>query len=381
MDLQVPDRVPVMCQLATGHYYLHAGIDPLEIWFTSAGFVEALIRMQQRYRFDGILINLPGRDPDYSRYIRSIERGDEATVIYWKNDHHTFFPHDNVPHYRRADGTTCYPTFEEIHPDLLYYVEPWNETGITYPNFPGFNDQTRPPEPYFPSYQMDTIRLVREHVDETISIHSEVFSPWSQFLELLGCENGLLAIADDPGKVAACLERLTAGAVDLGKKQANENVDAILVSSAFAGAGIISRQHYREFVLPYEQQLISEIKRNRNVRVYTHTCGSIGDRLDLMLATGTDGIDTLDPPPLGTIDLEEAKDLLAGKAFIKGNLDPVGTLLNGTIETVRQDVIWRLGVGKRDGGYILSSACSVSPHTPPENIEVLITLAEEYGKY
>jgi uroporphyrinogen-III decarboxylase len=100
-----------------------------------------------------------------------------------------------------------------------------------------------------------------------------------------------------------------------------------------------------------------------------------------MMATDTNGIDTLDPPPLGTVKLEEAKEILSGKTFIKGNIDPVNTLLYGNQEKVREDVKRRIAIGKPGGGYILSSACSVAPHTPPENIEVLAQLAEEFGKY
>ena len=64
MRHQMPDRVPVMCQLALGHYFLNAGLPPHQIWFTSEGFAEALVTAAQRYRFDGILINLPGRPPN-----------------------------------------------------------------------------------------------------------------------------------------------------------------------------------------------------------------------------------------------------------------------------------------------------------------------------
>ena len=41
------------------------------------------------------------------------------------------------------------------------------------------------------------------------------------------------------------------------------------------------------------------------------------------METGTNGVDTLDPPPLGTVELEKAVQVLKGKVFIKGNLDPV----------------------------------------------------------
>jgi uroporphyrinogen-III decarboxylase len=73
--------------------------------------------------------------------------------------------------------------------------------------------------------------------------------------------------------------------------------------------------------------------------------------------------------------------LLQGKVFIKGNIDPVHTLLNGDLETVQKDVRWRLEVGKPGGGYILSSACSIAPHTPPRHIEQLALLSEQEGIY
>jgi hypothetical protein len=381
MRLGIPDRVPVMSQLSMGHYFLHSGVKPVDVWYSAEGFAEALVKLCDRYRFDGILVNLPGRDPHYQQQIDRIEQGEGEQIVRWKNGCFTTLPEDDNPHYYIADGTRYFPTFEEIKPEELYYVEPWDITDITYPFTWGFEAEPRPFNEFFPPYHLDTIKAVKAKVGDRLSVHAEIFSPWSQFLELLNYESALMAVVDDPEKVKACLERLTAGAIDLGKRQAALGVDAVLISSAFAGAGLISRAHYEEFVLPYEKKIVEGIGAASDVPVYTHTCGSIGDRLDLMMASGTKGVDTLDPPPLGTVDLVEAKKLLAGHAFIKGNIDPVHTLLNGDREAVRKDVEWRLSVGKPGGGYILSSACSIAPHTPPENIELLAQLAEKEGVY
>jgi hypothetical protein len=370
-----------MSQLSLGHYFLRSGLKPIDIWYTSDGFAEALIRLRERYQFDGILVNLPGRDPDYEQQIEKLEPGDGETIVRWKNGNYTVLPDDDNAHYYLADGTRFFPTFEELKPEMLYYIEPWDITGISYPYTWDFEREPRPFDDYFPPYHLDAIKRVKAKVGDVVSVHSEVFSPWSQFLELLNYEHALMAILDDPGKVKVCLERLTQGAIDLAKRQAACGVDAVLISSAFAGAGLISRAHYEEFVSPYEKTIATTVQTECKVPVYTHTCGSIGDRLDLMLATGTRGIDTLDPPPLGTVDLEEAKKMLQGKAFIKGNIDPVHTLLNGDFETVKKDVRWRIGVGKPGGGYILSSACSIAPHTPPEHIEQLALLAGQEGTY
>jgi uroporphyrinogen decarboxylase len=228
----------------------------------------------------------------------------------------------------------------------------------------------------FPSWQWDALAHVRAAAPD-VSVHAEVFSPFSQWLALVGCSAGMMAMVDDSGKVHACLERLTAGAVTLACGHFATGADAVLISSAYAGAGLISTRHYEEFVQPYERELIAATKRLHPERpIYTHTCGAIGDRLELMAATGTDGIDTLDPPPLGTVDLEDARRRLGAKAFIKCNVDPVNTILRGTPDRCYSDALARIRVGG-PGGYILSSACSVPPHAPPRNIEALVRAAKD----
>lgn len=376
MELKIADQVPLMCQLSIGHYFLQTGLDPVDVWCTSDRFAEALIELQSRYRFDGILVNLPGRSLDWNKHVRSIKRETSLTRIEWDNGGSTVFPADDNPRFISPSSKSGL-TFEALQPDDLYYVEPWGLSGIQYPYAWDFNEGKEG----FPPYQENTLREVIAQVGRSISVHAEVFSPWSQFLELLGYESGLIAIIDDPSKVSECLSRLVLGAAELGKLHAREGVDAILISSAFAGGGFISREHYKKFVLPSETRLIEELRKSFTGPIYTHTCGSIGDRLDLMLMTGTDGVDTLDPPPLGNVELSEAKSILSGRAFIKGNIDPVNTLLNGSQDIVRDDARSRLKVGKPGGGFILSSACSVAPRTPAGNIEVLYETVLTHGTY
>jgi uroporphyrinogen decarboxylase len=100
-----------------------------------------------------------------------------------------------------------------------------------------------------------------------------------------------------------------------------------------------------------------------------------------MLETGANGIECLDPPPLGNVELAEAKEMLAGKAFIKGNIDSVNTLLSKSREKVIQDARERIQIAGPGGGYILSTACSIAPRVPPENVRVLAQAAKEYGGY
>ena len=382
MRLGVPDRVPVMCQLALGHYFLQAGLPALEIWHSTEAFGEALVTLQRRYGFDGILVNLPGRDPAWRSHLKSIEQRGDKQVIHWSTGLLTVAPADDNPHVFHQDGTRHFPSFAEIDPDRLFYMEPHDLSGISYPYSWGFASEPSPPGPdFFPPWHFDTIRYVVQRVGHQVSVHSEVFSPFSQLMEMLDFTPALLALKKDTGKVRACLDALSEGTIALALGQVAAGAHAVLISSAFAGAGFLSRQHYADFVLPYEAKVIAAVKAGCDIPIYTHTCGKIGDRLDLMEQTGTGGIDTLDPPPLGTVDLAEAKVQTAGRLFLKGNLDPVNTLLRGTPEAVLTAARGRIEIAGPGGGYILSTACSVPPHTPPGNIMKLREAAEAFGRY
>jgi uroporphyrinogen-III decarboxylase len=59
----------------------------------------------------------------------------------------------------------------------------------------------------------------------------------------------------------------------------------------------------------------------------------------------------------------------------------VNVLLSGTVETVRKDAEYRIEVGKPGGGFILSTACSIAPHTKRENVQVLSSVASEKGTH
>ena len=368
MRLGQPDRVPVMCQLAIGHYFLHAGLDPLDIWYSGRSFGDALISLQRQYGFDGILVNLPGRDEDWRRHVTSIERGENQVVVRWRNGWSTVCPKDDLPWVCRPDGARSRPALEDLDPDALFYVEPHGLLGARSPYSPDLEPAARSE---FPPYQFDTIRYVLAHAGE-VSVHAEVFSPFSQLLELVDHVSVLMAILRDPARVHACLDRLAEGAAQLGAGHATAGADAVLISSAFAGAGFISPGQYESFVLPYEKRVIDAIRATRDIPVYTHTCGAIGDRLELMMASGTNGIDTLDPPPLGTVDLADARRRTVGRVFLKGNIDPVNTVLLGTPADVARAARERLAIAGGEGGYILSTACAVPPAAPPENIHALV---------
>jgi hypothetical protein len=359
-----------MCQLSIGHYLRQLSLDPVDYWLHNEVIADAFVTLARRYRFDGILVNLPGRVAHAERFVDYVERRGSDQFIHWRGDGVCRCPDGELP--MHVEGPR--PAVTDLDPELLYYEDPHTLGGLKYPFF----YDLEPSEEFFPDSVFAILHLVLAQVGGELSVHSEVFSPFTQLMERLGYEQGLIALVEEPKRCHAILERFAMGASDLAARQAACGVDAVLISSAFAGAGFISRTMYQEFVLPYESQVVAAIHK-AGVRAYTHTCGAIGDRLELMAQTGIDGIDTMDPPPLGDTDLADARRRVGDRLFLKGNLDSVNVLLRGSVEDVRRSALERLEAMRGAPGYILSSACSVAPAVPPENLMVLVEVAEQFA--
>ena len=104
MNHQEPDRVPVMCQLSLGHYNLNGGYKPHEIWYETEAFADASIKLAKRYNFDGNLVVLVGRPPNYlDENVASIREDEDGEWLTWRNGDRTFLPWDDMAHFYPAD--------------------------------------------------------------------------------------------------------------------------------------------------------------------------------------------------------------------------------------------------------------------------------------
>ena len=61
-----------------------------------------------------------------------------------------------------------------------------------------------------------------------------------------------------------------------------------------------------------------------------------------------------------------------------GNVDPVGTLRNGTPESVRTDTLAVLEACSSYPNFLVSSGCDIPPGTPWENLDAFFAAVAEY---
>ena len=369
MNLRTPDRVPLMCQFSIGFMMKQLKPDPVLFWYDMKTFADGLIQLREMFRFDGILVSLHGHSDDWKTGLLKTENiSADKTILHYGNR-------------TEVHSWTDLP--------VVHFLQPQPERNIE-----AIDVQRDIPDEidYIPVSGNLYFRLNRkkmfsifdymqERVGEQFSIHGEITSPFDYFLDLFGYQNGLMALMLDPDKCKLILARFTEGVKKIAEGMCLKQIDAIKISSPFAGMGFISPEFYTEFVLPYESEIISAI-RARGKHVYIHTCGSIDDRLELMRQSGASGLECLDPVPVGNVDLEDAFRRIGDDMFIKGNIDSVNTLLADDEAKVRNDVQKIIETGKTKGkGFILSTACSIAPLVPKERILLLSEMIAELGHY
>lgn len=373
MAMERPAAVPVMCQLANGHTIINTGVHPIDYWIDNELWADCLLKIRADYDFDGILCHKPGRVPDVMDFVQRTDYDAETPTLYMKDGARIECTRDDDAYYKGTEDF-AYPSLDVLDPaDLMswapesFRVFQASKATLPISDPDGFDQRI-----------FATLDRVIEAVGDEYSVHGEVRSPLDHFLNLTGMENGLIAILDSPEKVHEILEATTGWSIALAVAQARRGAEAIKISSPFAGSSFLSREMYSEFVLPYETRLATAVT-DTGTAIYTHTCGAIGDRLDLLCEAGVTGIECLDPPPLGDVDITDAIERLRGKIFIKGNVDPVNTLLRGDCEQVRRDVTAILEAARQMPGFILSSACSVAPPTPPDNLKTMVVACREFS--
>lgn len=373
MSQQKPDRIPVMCQMANGHTIINTKVHPIDYWVDSEFWGECLIKMRELYDFDGILVHKPGRVHNVMDLVERSDFDAERPTLHMTDGARVECTRDDDAYYIKADDF-AYPTLDTIdmeHP-LSWAPDSFRAFQASKATF----DYKTPEE--IPDHTFATLDYVIGKAGGQYSVHGEVRAPMDHYLNLLGMEDGFMSLLDDPEKATQLMDTVVTWSVALAVAQVRRGAHAIKISSPFAGMGFIPPQMYRDLILPYERQIAEAVTRE-GAYVYTHTCGAIGDRLDLMVQCGVSGIECLDPPPLGNVDLEEAVDLLNGKIFIKGNIDPVNTLFLGDMEKVERDVREILDIaGHAMQGFILSSACSIAPPVNPDNLKKAVEICRNF---
>lgn len=147
---------------------------------------------------------------------------------------------------------------------------------------------------------------------------------------------------------------------------------------AYNSGPLISPHHFKEFVLPGFKKMV-DIVHEMGAYCVKHTDGNIMKIIDMIIETGIDGINPIDP--IAGMDIQHIKKMYGNRVCIIGNIDCGNLLTNGTPEQVTRAVKACISVASPGGGYILSSSNSIHSQVKPENFLAMVQATQNFGVY
>jgi [methyl-Co(III) methanol-specific corrinoid protein]:coenzyme M methyltransferase len=182
--------------------------------------------------------------------------------------------------------------------------------------------------------------------------------------QLRGEADMLMDSVVDPDLLKAMLNKAVEWDIEYARAAVEAGADIVVLVDATASGDIIGPEQYEEFALPYQQR-IARTAREAGAKSIMHICGNTSSNLQLMRATGVDGIGVDQ-----SMDMREVKKALGPGCAAVGNISPTTTLLFRSPEYVIEEC--------RDcieaGTDILAPGCGFAPETPLANMKAMASV-------
>jgi MtaA/CmuA family methyltransferase len=210
---------------------------------------------------------------------------------------------------------------------------------------------------------LETFAAIAPEYKEKYLIMPGITGPYSQLVFMMGLENVLIMMYDDPDGLKEAIAKRVKHAISWLDDLIALGAETVWLGEGAASSSVISPACYAEFVAPYAKAVMDAAK-ERGIPCFMHVCGNIVPEIREIASTGCTAID---------IDYMVPMDLVrqhcGEKACLKGNLNPVD-LLTKTEEEVYQ--LCCQIYEETEGPMILGTGCLVAPKTPAANIDAMV---------
>ncbi|MCU4390175.1 uroporphyrinogen decarboxylase [Acinetobacter courvalinii] len=231
------------------------------------------------------------------------------------------------------------------------------------------------------AYVMNAVSTIRSALGGQVPLIGFSGSPWTlatymieggSSKEFRFTKNMMYA---QPEVLHALLDHLADSVIDYLNAQIDAGAQAIQIFDSWGGA--LAHREYVEFSLNYMSKIIAGLQREkdgRRIPIIVFTKGG-GQWLENMLTTGADAF-ALD----WTTPLYTARDVIAGRAALQGNLDPA--VLYGSAASIEKSVKAMLDDAYANGektGYIANLGHGITQWVDPARPKIFVDTVHEYS--
>jgi [methyl-Co(III) methanol-specific corrinoid protein]:coenzyme M methyltransferase len=189
------------------------------------------------------------------------------------------------------------------------------------------------------------------------AILGKTMGPWTLGYHVFGTQTFLLKTLDAPDEIKKSLDTLKELTVRFGVAQIEAGADVLTLPDHATG-DLVRPEYYRDFL----QDLHAELCERIPCPLILHICGATEDRMPYIRETGFDAFhfDSKN-------EIRRSLDLMQGKCRLVGNINNTETLLQGDVETVRQETRRAMD----NGLTLIGPECALPLACPLENLRAI----------
>ncbi len=359
LENREPDRVPLgeffwtgFVRRAVEEADLGEGFDPYRHW-----------------DLDMIVIN-PNMDP-HLEGIEVIEQTPDRTVVR-TGFGCTIEVHNDCPMPRYQEfETQSYEQMEEFRFD-----DPFDERRYSVALDDQINSVADTLNLNLPSYTQRVDAYCND-----FCVFGSVCEPHEFIWRILGTENVLFKIAEEPDRVARFIERIGDFLVGIVKGQiaaTGGKLSGLYIwgDIAYKKGMFFSPDYWREVYKPQLRRICDAVH-SAGLKTIYHGCGNSSVVFDDMIEAGVDGYNPMEAK--AGLDVLDLKRRFGRRWAFNGNID-VRVLATNDRDQIRREVLRKLNAAK-GGGYILQSDHSVPSNVDYASYDYVVELVREYGTY
>ncbi len=224
------------------------------------------------------------------------------------------------------------------------------------------------------------LMAARDRFKDTKAIFWMMRGTFVMSWRLVGMENLMLKMFDDPDFVHSIAQMTFEYNVQLLDMLVEAGLDVLIVEDDIADKNfpLIAPDQFREFINRYNRQLVA-LGHEKGLKVIRHSDGNLWPLMDILLASGYDGLNPLEPQ--AGMDLKRVREYCGDRLCLLGNIDCIDLLPNGTTAQVEAAVRKAIDDAGHGGGLVICSSNSLHPGVNPDNCIAMFNATKRFGRY
>ena len=231
------------------------------------------------------------------------------------------------------------------------------------------------PDPDHPARYEKVAEWIEKY-REDYAVFARIRLGGASTFESMGLDVFSIMMYDDPDLVKEVHRRFSEWSARVVQHLNKMDFDFIWANDDHADNKMpwVSTEMWEEFMKPYQMLVAKEIAKPW----IFHSDGNLFPLLDGLLTLGMDGIHPVQP---AAMDINRLKERYGDRVCIIGNIDLDYTLPRGTEAEVEAEVRDRIEKVGKGGGYMISSANSITDYCKLENIWAMSRAIDKYRRY